>query len=575
MRLPWRNSVSGWAHHNDDLTRMMQDILGEHLVKEGKLSVVDLSRARQAASETNDPLSYVLVRLGLVSTADMTAAQAAAFKLPTLEPEDVPDNVIEFADVSSAFLKARRVLPLRRDERGGRYRFAVANVDDDYVPRALDFALGEAYSLVVASEDEIQEVLGRLHSLDEVDDTERLDDLVSGDLERLMEQASDAPVIRYVDRVIELAMEQNASDIHIEPAEGSYRTRLRIDGVLKLAAPPSRSIGAAVVSRIKIMAQLDVAERRLSQDGRIRHRVHGRSVDFRVSTSPTVHGEGIVLRILDAGDVYLDFTSLGFSAPHRQVIEQAIGRSDGIVLSTGPTGSGKTTTLYAALSVLNDSERKILSVEDPIEYTIEGVNQVQVDTRIDRTFASTLRSFLRQDPDVIMVGEIRDAETAEIAVRAALTGHLVLSTLHTNSAAATIARLLDMGIDAFLIASTLRAVLAQRLVRKLCTECREPWTVPSDIANQFGLERDSTIYRASESGCEHCRGSGYRSRTVVAEAMLVSAEVCDAILTTADSVKIWHIARQQGAVSLIQDGIAKVQRGITTLDEVNRVAAEV
>jgi general secretion pathway protein E len=374
-----------------------------------------------------------------------------------------------------------------------------------------------------------------------------------------------------VQRLINLAVEQRASDIHLEPAERGLVVRFRADGVLREIETQPKAVSAPMVSRIKVMAGLNIAERRMPQDGRIRVSVHGKDIDFRVATSPTMHGESAVLRILDRQDVQLDFGSLGFDSGLVATLRDAIARPFGIVLVTGPTGSGKTTTLYAALTELNITERKILTIEDPVEYMLPGVNQVPVKPQIGLTFAHALRSFLRQDPDVLMVGEIRDRETAEVAIQAALTGHLLLSTLHTNTAAAAITRLLDMGIDDYLITSTLHVVMGQRLVRKLCVNCREPYEPAREVLQRFHVEARAPWHRAV--GCATCEGTGYRKRTTILEALPMSEAVRAKVLARADAHSIEMVAVGEGMRTMFAHGLERVAAGETTLEEVLRVTS--
>jgi general secretion pathway protein E len=398
------------------------------------------------------------------------------------------------------------------------------------------------------------------------------DPLEVEDAEALRDLASDAPVVRLVQRLIGEAIERKASDIHFEPQEAGLCVRYRVDGVLLEVTTEPRTLRAAIVSRLKIMAGLNIAERRLPQDGRIRVTVHGRDTDFRVATAPTLFGESVVLRILDRQEVALDFAALGFEADIVATLRDALSRPYGIVLCTGPTGSGKTTTLYAALRELNTADRKILTVEDPVEYTLAGINQTHVRPQIGYTFAAALRSFLRHDPDVLMVGEIRDRETAEIAIQAALTGHLLLSTLHTNTAAGAITRLLDMGIDDYLLTSTLALVIGQRLVRRLCVTCREPFFADGALAERFsgaGLAAGATLYHAR--GCPECAGTGYVGRTSILELLTLSPPVRSLVLSRADARTIEEEAVRLGMRTMLRHGVAKALEGTTTLAEVLRV----
>jgi len=392
------------------------------------------------------------------------------------------------------------------------------------------------------------------------------------DAERLKDLASEAPVIRLVNQLIARAVETHASDVHIEPFEDQLRVRYRYDGVLHEIEPPPTRLTAAVISRIKIMARLDIAERRLPQDGRIRLTVRGQEIDFRVSTVPSLYGETVVLRVLDRTAVEFDFSKLGLTPEIRQGLERALDLPNGMALVTGPTGSGKTTTLYTGLLKLNSVVRKVVTVEDPIEYQLPGINQIQVKPQIGLNFASLLRSILRQDPDVIMIGEIRDLETAQIAVQAALTGHLVLSTLHTNSAAATVTRLRDMGVEDYLLSATLKGVLAQRLVRRLCPHCKAPEPAPTALVERFGLDRlapagaELMLYRPV--GCPECRGTGYRGRRAIAELLLPSREIDRLIFERADQGAVERAAIAGGMQPIFEAGLLAALEGDTTIEEV-------
>jgi general secretion pathway protein E len=397
------------------------------------------------------------------------------------------------------------------------------------------------------------------------------------DIQYLKDLASEAPIIRLVNTLITRALKAQASDIHIEPFENTLKVRYRIDGVLRdVEAPPVRST-AAVVSRIKVMANLNIAQRRLPQDGRIMQHVEGREIDMRISTVPTMHGESVVMRILDKGSLPLEFESLGFDDAARQAFEKILMRPQGIILVTGPTGSGKTTTLYTALHALNTPDKKILTVEDPVEYQLQGINQIQVKPEIGLSFANALRSILRQDPDVIMIGEMRDLETAKIAVQAALTGHKVLSTLHTNDAASSVTRMLDMGVEDFLLTTTVNGVLAQRLVRILCEHCKEPYQVSAELGKELGLARISdssalTIYRPK--GCDACDKTGYRGRICILELLVMSEAVRQSILDHGDAAAIRAAAAGDGFTGMHEDGLRKVLAGVTSVEEVERVTRE-
>jgi general secretion pathway protein E len=396
------------------------------------------------------------------------------------------------------------------------------------------------------------------------------------DLDRVRDLASEAPVIRLVNRIIARAVELRASDIHLEAADAGLRLRYRIDGVLQEMEPPPAGLRAALVSRIKIMARLDIAERRLAQDGRLRLAVRGRDVDFRVSTTPSIHGESAVLRILDRDRLALDFAALGFDDALLAGWQALLARPHGILLVTGPTGSGKTTTLYASLARLNTPEAKILTVEDPVEFTLAGVNQVQVKPQIGLTFASALRSFLRQDPDVLMIGEIRDLETAQIAIQAALTGHLVLSTVHTNDAASALTRLLDMGVEDYLLTSTITGILAQRLVRRLCPQCRAPYRPGAELRATLegvAVPADAVLYQPA--GCAACEGRGFNGRTMILELLPMSDAIRPMVLRQAEAREIRAQAIAEGMQPMLAHGLRKALAGVTTVEEVFRAVRDV
>jgi general secretion pathway protein E len=398
------------------------------------------------------------------------------------------------------------------------------------------------------------------------------------EVEHLRDMASEAPVIRLVHQMLSRALESRASDIHIEPFENQLKVRYRIDGILHEVDPPPRHLKAAVVSRLKILAQLNIAERRLPQDGRIKTKIAGKDVDLRIATIPTLYGESVVIRLLERSQIFTELESLGFPPRALQAFVEMISKPYGLLLVTGPTGSGKTTTLYGALQKINDPGKKIITIEDPVEYQLSGVNQIQVKPQIGLTFANGLRSIVRQDPDVIMVGEIRDSETAEIAIQAALTGHLVFSTLHTNDAAGAISRLLEMGVEDYLLASSLLGVLAQRLVRRLCMGCRKqtPSVMPAGTQDPryevIGAELSPVVWEGS--GCESCNGTGYLGRIGIFELLPATSEICKLIVQRADANSIRSLALSQGMRLLREDGLQKARDGVTTLAEVLRVTRE-
>ena len=560
---------------------MQRSPLLDLLVENGKIEGREAERVNRLANETHEQTDILLTRLGLITEDALARLLSELLGMPLVARSEYPDSPLLENQVGIKFLREYRVLPLAESEQG--LVVAMANPLDAYARNALHLATDKPIVARVGIPAEIEAAFeAMLHSGDvevEALDVGRLGgfDDSGEDIDRLRDLASEAPVIRLVNSIIGRAVETRASDIHIEPFERNLRIRYRIDGVLRDMQSPPNNLRAAVISRVKLMANLNIAETRLPQDGRIRLVNRGKEIDLRISTVPTMHGESVVLRILDKSGVDLGFDALGFDETTLPRYLDILDRPHGIVLVTGPTGSGKTTSLYTSLLHLNNGEKKILTVEDPVEYQLDGVNQVQVKTQIGLTFANALRSFLRQDPDIIMIGEIRDVETAEIAVQAALTGHKVLSTVHTNDAASTITRLLDMGVEDFLLTSTINGITAQRLVRTLCDHCREPIEVLPEIVAQFSLERYTggapvTLYHGR--GCEHCSGTGYRGRTSILEVLDMTDPIRSLVLRRSESQEIRRAAIEQGMKTMHQDGLAKALSGVTTLDEVLRVTHE-
>jgi general secretion pathway protein E len=456
---------------------------------------------------------------------------------------------------------------------------AMANPSDDATAEAVALFVGRPVRRYVALPTDIDAALDLLlpNSAAQINGEigqDSVDNLVgpglgTSDLDRLREAASDAPVIRLVNALLGRAVDERGSDLHLEPTTDQLTVRLRVDGRLRsLDTPVPARLRDAVVSRVKLMAGLDIAERRLPQDGRIAHAVRGREIDFRVATTPTAHGESVVIRVLDRTQVQLDFARLGFDEVAMAALKPLLAAPHGMILVTGPTGSGKTTTLYAALSVLNTPDRKLMTIEDPIEYQLGGVQQVQVQPGIGLTFARALRSFLRHNPNVVMVGEIRDLETAQIAVQVALTGHLVLSTLHTNDAATGVTRLLDMGVEDYLIASTCNAIMAQRLIRTLCQECREPYEASPSYLARLGMSSEKPAQLSRQGGCKLCDGSGYRGRSTILEILPLTDSIRDLVLRRASAAEIARAAVNQGMRTMQAHGMEKARAGITTVDEV-------
>lgn len=555
--------------------------LSEALVQAGKLDARGLDRAFRLRSDAREGLIELLPRLGLISERDLAEAIARHLGLPLVTQRDYPDFPVLEDKISARFLRDAHVLPLSMDPDG--ISLAMADPLNRFAIDAVRLITKQPVKSRVAVPAELEAAIDRLHGKDQTA-AAQLVEMATGaeddslDADRLKDLASEAPVIRLVNQLIFKAIEQRASDIHIEPSEDRLRVRYRIDGVLReVDAPPVR-LRAAIVSRIKIMARLNIAERRLPQDGRIKMSVRGVPVDLRIATVPTMHGESVVMRLLNRDAVRLDFASLGIEGRNLDAYLKILERPHGIVLVTGPTGSGKTTTLYASLVRLNTPERKILSVEDPVEYQLDGINQIQVKPSIGLDFANVLRSLLRHDPDIMMVGEIRDLETAEIAVQAALTGHLVLSTLHTNSAASSITRLLDMGVREFLLTSTINGVAAQRLVRTLCRHCREPFHPMPELVDQLGLDRygrREEIVLHRPVGCPECNGSGYYGRTSIFEVLAVDDAIRRLILRHAEASELQRAAIEQGMRTMYDDGMVKALGGDTTAEEVLKVTRDV
>ncbi len=565
--------------------------IGEILVEIARLAPekVEEALALQRGEQAGARLGEVLVRMKVVSEDDVLRALAIQLDLPFLgriDPESVPADLA--AKVPIHFAKQARVLPL--GTAGDAVRVAVADPLDTAAQDSVAMLLGAHVAPEVAAPSVVLDAINAVYDRAADEHEKLMEDLEEGDLESvaheleeptdLLDADDEAPIIRLVNSLLFRAVKERASDIHINPEEKDITVRYRIDGVLREVIRPPKRYQASIASRIKIMGGLNIAEKRLPQDGRIRIKLAGKDVDIRLSTVPTAYGERIVMRLLDKSNVILDLAELGFEDWQLKIMDGLVTRSHGIVLVTGPTGSGKTTTLYAALAKINSPDLNILTIEDPVEIPLRGVGQVQVNPKIELTFANGLRSFLRQDPDVIMVGEIRDLETAEIAIQASLTGHLVLSTVHTNDAAGAITRLVDMGVQPFLVASSLVGVLAQRLVRVLCPECKKPYVPTREERDQVGLSDEiwrkagnpKVVYKAQ--GCPACNQTGYQGRTGIYELMLVDDDVRQLILKSVDSTTIKRAAVGHGMLTLLQHGAFKVAQGITTAAEVLSVTAE-
>jgi general secretion pathway protein E len=545
------------------------------LVDSGKLESDDVERALrlQREQESWERVGLILVKLGLVSDSDVTTALSNQLGIKLVARSEYPDEFAGDTEITQRFLVKHKLVVLEEDDQA--LTVAMSDPQDDYLVDALRLCSGKNVIRRLGVPSEIENALAQLcdnsqeGAANGPDSAQFLDDV-----EQLKELAGEAPVIKLVNQLIQKAAECGASDIHIEPFEGQLKVRYRIDGLLReVDAPPVQST-AAIISRVKIMANLNIAERRLAQDGRFKQRVRGDEYDLRVSTVPTMHGESVVMRLLKRNSVAMNFASLGFDEHREKTMRDILETPHGILLVTGPTGSGKSTTLYAALEHLNQPERMIITVEDPVEYNIHGINQMQVKPQIGLTFANALRSIVRQDPDVIMIGEMRDTETAEIAVQSALTGHLVLSTLHTNDAAGSVMRLLDMGVQDYLLTSAVIGIQAQRLVRTLCSDCREAFEPIDEVVARWRLDRFTdedkpTLYRPQ--GCKRCGDTGYAGRIAIVEILLMSDEIRELVLKRSDVGAIARVAEDQGMVSMRDDGLRKAVAGLTTIEEVLRV----
>jgi general secretion pathway protein E len=560
--------------------------LGQILQQKFSLSPDRMEEALRIQQEKGGRLGEILIRIKAAKEEEVLEALGIQLSLScwsTLEPHQLDPTLL--AKVPIGFSKRHELLPVTQVN--GRVVVAIADPLNLFALDDLRIVLASDVSPVIVSAKKILHCINQVYDRAVTDSAEQvIEDMGAESLDRLaselvepedlLEATDEAPIIRLVNSLLFEAVKDRASDIHFEPYEQELAVRYRIDGLLYNILTPPKRFQNSIISRIKIMANLDIAEKRLPQDGRIGIKIAGRAVDIRVSVIPTAHGERVVLRLLDKGSRLVGLEEVGLDADQLRVMDQLIRMSHGILLVTGPTGSGKSTTLYGVLSKINSSDINIITIEDPIEYQIKGIGQIQVNPKINLTFANGLRSILRQDPDVIMVGEIRDVETAEIAIHASLTGHLVFSTLHTNDAAGAISRLVDMGIEPFLVSSSLIAIIAQRLVRLICPECRQGYTPVADELIKLGLEKQGikqpTLYRGL--GCDHCMKTGYRGRTGIYEILLVDDEIRHLVLSKTDANTIRDTAMKKGMLTLRQDGARKVVAGHTTTEEVLRVTQE-
>jgi len=565
--------------------RLGRKRFGQYLIERNRITAKDLDRALALQQQAGTKIGKILVDMGFLTERDACLILCEQLGYPYLDPEQYPEpenvpDILEKAPLK--FLRANHILPIAIDEEKNSLHVVVEDPNNPVALNGLKAQLSYDLQISMGTATEILEALERYYG-EGISQLEKITDGFDGmeedydDVEHLKDLASEAPVIRLVNLIISRAVERRASDIHVEPFEKVLKVRYRIDGVLQETESPPKALAPAVISRIKIISKLDIAEKRVPQDGRLKMRILGKEIDFRVSTVPTLFGESVVMRLLDKDSISLiELSGLGMNPKVVETFNKLISKPHGIVLVSGPTGSGKTTTLYAGLNQLNDSRKKILTVENPVEYQLEGINQVHVNTKVGLTFASGLKTMMRQDPDIIMVGEIRDTETAEVSIQASLTGHLVLSTIHTNDAPGAVNRLLDMGIENYLLVSTLAGVLGQRLVRNICSNCRETYTPDVGFHKHiYKLVDDPTQARFSRgTGCKNCSGSGYKGRMGIYELFVLDDEIRELIMEKPDSSRLRALARKKGMRFLREDGWAKVLDGTTSVEELFRVTQE-
>lgn len=559
-------------------------LLGELLIDKKLITQDQLDQALAEQKISKEPVGQILIRFGFLKESNLRMALSEQLGVSFLLPDQLkPRNDQRLKElISPEFARQHHMLPLEKE--GRRLRVAVTRIPDLILMDNLRKMTGHDIVAVMASESELQKAIDLYYSATDIQEVmtsslfkdatlefahEKTE--IKEDLESTVSSAGQAPVVKLVDLFLKKALDDRASDIHIEPSYDKVMVRYRIDGILHELPPPPKELHSAVISRIKILSKLDIAEKRVPQDGSFAIQYQGRKVDIRVSTIPIVFGEKVVMRLLDKRPELLDLKMLGFEPSQLQLFENALWKPHGLVLVTGPTGSGKSTTLYAALNKRFSPEINILTIEDPVEYQIPGISQVQVKPDIGLTFASGLRAFLRQDPDVILVGEVRDLETAEICIRASLTGHMVLTTLHTNDASTAVTRLVDIGIQSYLVASSLVLIIAQRLVRMLCPQCKEPHPADPKIKADYNIKTE-TLYKAK--GCKKCRNIGYWGRVAIYEMLPIDEDLRRIISKDTDLTRIRQIQREKGYPTLLQSGVKKVEEGITTLDEVLSVAYE-
>lgn len=549
--------------------------LGDILIEAGRLNQAQLERALAAQKEQGGRLGKVLVSLGILREEDILGALEKQLGFVRLDLNEVVIHADAVEAVPLALAERYWVMPVKKE--GRRLTLAMTDPTNFFAMDDIRLISGVEVVPVLATERDIREAIRRHYgvkgAVQKAVNRLRPEEAETPAVQQV-NNSEDAPIISIVNSLISQAVKEKASDIHIEPLDDLVRVRYRIDGILREVVTFPKHTHAPILSRIKIMSEMDIAEKRLPQDGRININENGREVDIRVSTLPTIQGEKVVMRILDRRAVVLNMNSLGISSVNMPLFQQLYAYSYGMVLVTGPTGSGKSTTLYSILAEINAPSKNIITVEDPVEYRMSGINQVQVNVKAGLTFANGLRSILRQDPNVIMVGEIRDRETADIAVRAALTGHLVFSTIHTNDAAGAITRLIDMGVEPFLVASSVLGVVAQRLVRTICPECKEAYELPSDASERvfMGMAADEPITLYRGKGCSHCNFTGYKGRVAIHEVLLLTPALRGSVVQQVSSDELTAAAKQYGLISMKEDGIAKALSGKTTIEEVIRVA---
>jgi len=557
-------------------TTNVKDKVANQLLSSGVIDEVTLAKALEVQKKDGGTLGQALVKTGAVDEQTYTQHLGKVFSMPVVDLEEVEIEMECIDRIPDDVARKFQVLPISRA--GRVLTIAMANPSNIFAIDDIKFITGLEVRSVVAGEMAVKKAIDKYYATTDSlaaimegleDDIELVEENDDDDL--MGQEGQNAPVVKLVNTLLSEAVKQGASDIHIEPYERNMRVRYRIDGVLNQVMEPPVKLKNAIISRLKIMAELDIAERRIPQDGRIKLKIGSKKIDLRVSTLPCIYGEKVVMRILDKGNLNLDLADFGMEQKAIDDIYKAIAAPFGMVLVTGPTGSGKTTTLYSCLSKLNNDGTNIMTAEDPVEYNIDGINQVQVRESVGLTFATALKAFLRQDPNIVMVGEIRDLETGGIATKAALTGHLVLSTLHTNDAPSTINRMMDMGIEPFLVASSTVLIMAQRLVRRICSNCKEEFKLSDEALRDLGMAPGTSTYKGK--GCDKCNGTGYSGRQGLYEVMPISPAIRELILDRASTTEIRHKAVEEGMLTLRDDGLIKVAKGATTVEEVLRETA--